>query len=434
MVGAVDQEAAHPQPQRHRWFDRWLGARGEPLRRIVHEVAGAIEQHEHAEPPRQRRLRAADKASRDAVIETIASNLAYAVLLSPETGRLAVLTGNNSKRIARYSSPATGKALRDRLNTAAALGIADHQAPSLARREAPSMAPTAAFTATVRAAGVSLSDFGRIEREEVILLSRKSTDDEHPSGPEREMLDYPETCTTTALRGSVRAVNSFLEGADIGFLKDGLGPVDPHSRAMRRYFVQRDPSAAPQMDQGGRLYGGFWQNLPRVRRPSIRIEGEPVTVLDYSSMFPRLAYAVVRVTPPDGDLYAIPGLEEHRPAVKLLMNAMFFDGHARSTWPKSAEVPQPERWKVAEMRRAILVHHPHLRPLFGQEVGHSLMHLESRIMMAVLEELTSRRIIGLGLHDGLVVPSSRASEVGRIMRDTALDITSATLPVSTRAA
>jgi hypothetical protein len=76
---------------------------------------------------------------------------------------------------------------------------------------------------------------------------------------------------------------------------------------------------ATRFDQGGRLYGGFWQNLKTERRRNIRINGEPVAVLDYGSMFTRLAYAEVGAVPPEGDLYVIPGLEGYRSGVKLAM-------------------------------------------------------------------------------------------------------------------
>jgi hypothetical protein len=44
-----------------------------------------------------------------------------------------------------------------------------------------------------------------------------------------------------------------------------------------------------RFDLSGRLFGGFWQGLQRQRRSGIRIDGEPVATLDYSSMFARLA-------------------------------------------------------------------------------------------------------------------------------------------------
>ena len=80
------------------------------------------------------------------------------------------------------------------------------------------------------------------------------------------------------------------------------------------------PGQDQRFDQSGRLYGGFWQNLKTARRRHIRINGEPVTALDYGSMFTRLAYAELGATPPAGDLYAIPGLEAYRSGVKRAMN------------------------------------------------------------------------------------------------------------------
>ena len=55
---------------------------------------------------------------------------------------------------------------------------------------------------------------------------------------------------------------------------------------MRRIFNNE------RWDHGGRLYGGFWQGLQRELRPGIRIEGQPVALLDYSSMYLQLLYAL----------------------------------------------------------------------------------------------------------------------------------------------
>ncbi len=73
--------------------------------------------------------------------------------------------------------------------------------------------------------------------------------------------------------------------------------------------------------------------------------------LDFASMFPRLAYASVGVTPPAGDLYALDGLgSEHRSALKLAMNALLFDDYRRRSWPlpKDDEAQWlPPDWTVA---------------------------------------------------------------------------------------
>jgi hypothetical protein len=107
---------------------------------------------------------------------------------------------------------------------------------------------------------------------------------------------------------------------------------------MRRRFIIL-PEQEISFDQGGRLFGGFWQQLKRERRRHIRIEGEPVAVLDYGSMFTRLAYSEIGAEPPGGDLYAVPGFEGYRSGIKLVMNALFFDkSPKRSKWPSAVGI------------------------------------------------------------------------------------------------
>jgi hypothetical protein len=109
----------------------------------------------------------------------------------------------------------------------------------------------------------------------------------------------------------VLRLNAFLANADIEFINDGLAPhVDPHARLLMRRFVVLKGDKGPRWDRGGRLFGdGFWLTLASGCRANIRIDGETLADLDFSSMFARLAYAHLRVEAPSGDFYAIPGLE-----------------------------------------------------------------------------------------------------------------------------
>ena len=102
-------------------------------------------------------------------------------------------------------------------------------------------------------------------------------------------------------------LNSWLEDADIGF--------DPRLTTARSMF-ERDGyigiSLKGDFKSGGRLFRGFWQTLPkRARLLGISIEGEGVVELDYSQLNPMLAYARVRCSPPSGDAYTLPGLEQY---------------------------------------------------------------------------------------------------------------------------
>jgi hypothetical protein len=364
----------------------------------------------------------------------VVSNLAYSVQIPPEAGQLAVLTGNGASRIARYDNPALGKPLRTLLGRMETLGLLDwRQSPQ--RGRASSLAPTEAFARVVVEAGITPADFGRITGEEVILLARNSV---HYRKDRRtrhsERIGYADTAETIAMRADMRALNGFLADADITFLDDGNGPVDHHDRCMRRHFVIAEDDPLPQrFDRSGRLYGGFWQNLKKARRAGIRIEGEPVTMLDYSAMFPRLAYAAAGCQPPIDDPYFIPGLESRRRAVKLAVNTLLFDqSRHRKSWPKADDPDNdmPPEWGVGRFKAALLARHPTLKDSLGVGLGFRLMNTESRIMAGVLMALKAEGIVALPLHDGVMVKMSRAAEVGMIMGMIAREISSFDLPVA----
>jgi hypothetical protein len=157
-----------------------------------------------------------------------------------------------------------------------------------------------------------------------------------------------------------------------------------------------------------------------------------VATLDYSSMFARLAYATKGVQPPTGDVYAMPGLEGYRGAVKLGVNALLFDQHERRQWPKTEEPDQllPRGWTLAKFRRALIERHPLIADCIGKGLGFHLMHTESEIMVRVLTTLVSEGVTALPLHDGILVRKSHASIGKDAMEAVSRDMTSHVLPVT----
>jgi hypothetical protein len=425
--------------ERHRWFDDWRSADGPALRKLVAEITTAIDQREKSAGSRTRKRREIDQRHHLSAVEVTVANLAHAALVPPETGRLAILTGNGRSGRTRYDNPALGKPFRTLLHGLDELGLARWQ-NSPQRRVASTLAPTESFARAVGEAGITLTDFGRQTGEEVVIASRKErlrvSDGLVVS---REHVDYADTAETIAIRDTVRGLNTFLEEADITFVDDCLGLVDPHSRSMARYFTLTADGGAPRFDRNGRLFGGFWQNLRKDRRRGIRIEGEAVANLDFASMFPRLAYASVGAVAPEGDIYAIPGLEGHRRAVKMALNCLLMDDFNRSKWPTElasadeggdASAILPAGWTVKRTKDAILRKHPALRPCLGVGLGLTLMHRESQILVRVLEEMKARRMVALGLHDGLLLPRSRAEEGRMMMEVVSREFTPAGIPVA----
>jgi hypothetical protein len=444
------------QPQRHQWFDAWKTAKGDGPRRLVDATAAFLAHHEEHTKARARARRPDDQANHLKRIEAVVCNLAHAVLLPPPTGRIAIQLGNRLKGRSRYDSPAMGKTLSPLVMMLQELDFLDLNW-STTRGEVSSIAPSPWFARKVAEFGVTLADFGRDEAEEVLLLTCNTREVAPWSRGgartlHREPIDYADTAETRRHRAAVRHLNAFLRAADVAFLDDGLEPrVDPFERTLRRRFVVL-PEQDARWGQGGRLFGGFWQTLKSDRRRHVRIDGEPVADLDYSSMFTRLAYAAVGAVPPEGDLYDIRGLEGYRSGVKMAMNSFLFDrGGRRSTWPKELGVGigsdddadadpaspaadykarLPAGWGVGRTKKAILAKHPALRDAWGRQFGYTLMFRESEVLLAVLEDLADNGVAALPLHDGLMVAASQAKRAEEVMDRWARELTGLTIPVT----
>jgi hypothetical protein len=430
---ARNKATKKPPPERLPWFDQWRGARGAALRSLVVTIRVALAEHEKTTGDRKRERRPDDQRRYEIAVETVVANLAHSALVNPSNRRLAILTGNKTRGFTRYDNDALGKPFRKLLGGLESLGMVEWQW-SIQRGLASSVAPTERLVKMVRDSGVTLEDFGRLANEEVISLSRKrKIGDWRESRIERDWIDYTDTAETNAMRDDMRRVNAWLERASITFVDDGAEPVDVHSRTLGRLFVIHEGDHLTQrFDLSGRLFGGFWQALQRQRREGIRIDGEPAATLDYSSMFARLAYASKGVQLPAGDLYAIPGLEGHRAAVKLGVNALLFDQQTRRQWPKTEEPEQrmPAGWTLARFRRALVECHPVLGDCIGKGLGFELMHTESEIMARVLTTLVSEGVTALPLHDGILVRKSHASMGKEAMEAVSRDMTSYVLPVT----
>lgn len=91
--------------------------------------------------------------------------------------------------------------------------------------------------------------------------------------------------------------------------------VDLNRRRLYRVFNNST------FEDGGRLYGGWWQSIPSRWRPYITIDWCPTRELDYSSMQPAMIYAMAGL-PLDFDAYEIDGIPEtdaNRNVIKITL-------------------------------------------------------------------------------------------------------------------
>lgn len=420
-----------------RWFNPGLTPATDRLREVVASVEKALEHHEY-----KRALKPQERHTLHRVLTALVANLVQHYLTAGSAGvavpRSKKVLGTKPTRYEPFVFPKPFPKWLDGLQALGFItqrkgihsGFADQSRRSAVRAGTK-------LVKLVEEHKVTLDDIRDDGTEEVIILSRakdRHTDD----GLGKRELPYDDTPETLRFRNELKSINEWLAKADIQF--DAVGyrqyvdslprtstghtryprQVDVSARKLRRRFTLGDFD----FNKGGRLFGGFWEPLPKqARLRFIHIEDEAVTGLDYSQLNPLLCYSLAKAEPPTRDAYTLPGLEEYREGIKRVFNAMLFH-HPVTKFPKRSkeEIAKnkrlfPKGIKCGGVVAMILHFHPKLRRiLFSGNIGHSLQFLESQIMMHVLLQCREQNIVALPVFDCVVVKQSAEATVKEIMQ------------------
>jgi hypothetical protein len=283
-------------------------------------------------------------------------------------------------------------------------------------RQRTTLRPGSRLISAIEEAGLTFDDLATTTSDEPIVLKTAPRDWWDRSA----YVDYEDTDTTRRYRKDMMAINGWLEAADLSFDISAIRgltiealrdlKVDVSERRLRRIFTRESFAS------GGRLFGGFWQLLTKaVRCDGVRIDGEPVRLLDYSQMNPRIAYGLAKTTPPMPDVYRVPGFEDekYRAGIKQFFNAMLFRTEPITRMPKGVRANLSNNVSASQVAQAILKAHPALK--FYQGGGHHIQFIESQIMVGLLLNLKDKNITALPIHDAVCVPLSRAEETRATM-------------------
>lgn len=270
-----------------------------------------------------------------------------------------------------------------------------------------------------------------LEQQEIIVLKKDETS---------ALAEYEDNADTDKLREQMHRINDML--ADAGpFLAREVPPTFRAQHDERdRHLVRRFTYGS--FASGGRLWGGFWENMKKEQRPHVlRIHGERTVECDYSGILPRLAYLVLgegKVSAPAGDVYNIPGLSPaSRSGIKILFNALLMETRSkpRDRFPEGVADKLAPEDRVKGYKRVfelIVSQHALLLPSFGTGLGHFLQSLESTLLVNVLLDLGQKHIVALPLHDGVIVQQSKAELVCSVMEHRALAVLGWEIPVKVK--
>ena len=193
--------------------------------------------------------------------------------------------------------------------------------------------------------------------------------------------------------------------------------MDLSDRRLRRFFTR------VSFESGGRLFGGFWQELKKEQRKNIIIDDEEAVSLDYSQMGPRILYGLCGTRPTNEDCYGIPGYERYRSRIKKVFNAMTFAEKPIIRFPKGVKQMFKEDIRFQEVSVAIQRYHSGIAHKFFTGIGHYLQYQESQIIIKVLLGLKDLGIHALPIHDAEVVGRSWVDMSKELMEQVFLDMT-----------
>jgi hypothetical protein len=184
--------------------------------------------------------------------------------------------------------------------------------------------------------------------------------------------------------------------------EEKVGCLDFSRTQLRRIFSRGS------LEKGGRFYGGWWQGIPSIHRPHIRIDGYKTIEVDYSSMSLRIIYAQRGINmPPEDDLYDI-GLPDwlanndpRRKPIKIYVNAILND--ETGSFCLSKEEQKSVGVGQEELKDRVFNRHSLISDLFNSGEGLNAQFIDSQIAEFVMMEMMRDEFLVLPIHDSFIV-------------------------------
>ena len=259
----------------------------------------------------------------------------------------------------------------------------------------------------------------------------------------RRVIDPPDTPEVHLMRQQMHQINEFLCDQAIHLnLPNGrlkalsfkmastrysyeIGAGRRRTRARILNFLQvglRRIFSKGQIDRGGRLYGGWWQTVPKDYRRYVTINGRSTVEVDFSEMHPSMLYILDGQRPPQNiyDLGIIypdeapydPNVQPHkarRKTIKRFLNALINDERERHQLSKTGS--RQLKLNHEQLKELVLTKHPVIAKAVGTDTGSYLQYLDSKIACGVMLRLMGQGIVALPVHDSFLVQREFESEL-----------------------
>jgi hypothetical protein len=171
----------------------------------------------------------------------------------------------------------------------------------------------------------------------------------------------------------------------------------------------------------GRAYGAIHQMMPKHMRPFVHIDGRPTIEPDFSALHIRMLYHKEGIDYQQ-DPYVVPGGPELRKIFKavglIAINAKTekkaIGAIKQELKDRNIPLPNYERPLITLVEMFKKAHKPIEKYLFS-DAGIWLQNLDSRIMNSILMRLKDNGILGLSVHDSVIVQKEHEGILREIM-------------------
>lgn len=240
---------------------------------------------------------------------------------------------------------------------------------------------------------------------------------------DKKQIEYTDNDLTQKMRNDLRRINAALakhwidlELSDDDFStlqvrmrangESSEGPIDFTAKHLYRVF---NNSA---WTDGGRFYGGWWQNIPKKYRKFITINGKETREVDYSRLHPHMLYAGIDAEMPE-DAYHVPGLNAHEGLVKRTFNKLL---NAQGRITIDDEFDQARlglSWD--DFLTRLTEHHAPINKFLRTGHGIKLQRQDADIANAIMCRFLEMNYVCLPVHDSFIVHKSLQDELESIM-------------------
>ena len=282
-------------------------------------------------------------------------------------------------------------------------------------------------------------DINYIENKEVIILRDSN----------KKNVEYETTKQTKEMAKVVRAYNDLLAKTfiDIPDMNKPMLEIKEKNSERTRYvnithhgkFTHRVFNNS-SWDQGGRFYGGFWQQIDGILRSRIYMNDKPTVEIDFSGLHVILAYTRVGedywgMTEEDPYNIPIEGIEypDHARDVIKQLTLLAFNASDESSLFKafrsefdyknySVRYSFPDE-KLSKILQSIKEKHPLIKNLINTGAGLELMNIDSKIAEYVIKDFVKTDTPILTVHDSFIVPFGEEDRLEKLMKEAFVYVT-----------